>query len=381
MALSHGQAATRCQGNWSGNNGIEQGQLVNILLASGTSYLPYVVGGLEINTHELALELNRRGVRTSVLSRLPLRRVDGALRAAVNFLRGTDVSVDRQLGYDVYLSRRPWDKLDGLPRPRLVVVQNGNMIEIAKAFLRRGVPPIAYLHGLEFDMGRRRWTGSTAGLPFRAYIANSEFTAARFRDRFGIEACVIPPVFRAERYCMTGDRRFVTFINPVAEKGVDVALAIAEQCPEIPFRFVKAWPLGIRQAAKLNSRVRRLCNVEMVERSNDMSPIYASTRVLLVPSQWEAETWGRVVSEAQFSGVPVLASDRGALPETVGAGGAIIRHDAPAECWAAELKRMWTDDAYYQLLQQAALGHSRRAALDFNRQVDAFLAVAARIAA
>ena len=180
---------------------------------------------------------------------------------------------------------------------------------------------------------------------------------------------------------MAGDRRFVTFINPVAEKGVEVALAIAEQCPEIPFRFVKAWPLGIRHAAKLNSRVRRLCNVEMVGRSNDMSPIYASTRVLLTPSQWEAETWGRVVSEAQFSGIPVLASDRGALPETVGSGGAIIRYNAPAERWAAELKRMWTDHAYYGRLQQAALEHSRRAALDFNRQIDTFLAVATRIAA
>ena len=79
----------------------------------------------------------------------------------------------------------------------------------------------------------------------------------------------------------------------------------------------------------LKSRIHRLANVELVERSDDMSPIYASTRVLLVPSQWEAETWGRVVSEAQFSGIPVLASDRGALPETVGAGGAIIKYDAP----------------------------------------------------
>ena len=172
-----------------------QRQFVSILLASGTSYLPHVVGGLEVNTHELALELNRRGVRTSVLSRLPLRRVDGALRAAVNFLRGTDVCVDRQLGYDVYRSRKPWDSLDGLPLPRLVVVQNGKMVEIAKAFVRRGVPAIAYLHGLEFEIGRRRWTGSSGGLPFRAYIANSEFTAGRFRERFGIQclrhsACV-----------------------------------------------------------------------------------------------------------------------------------------------------------------------------------------------
>lgn len=353
---------------------------MNILLASGTAYLPHVVGGLEVNTHELALELNRRGVRTSVLSRLPLRRVDGALRAVSNFIHGTDVCVDRQLGYDVYLSRKPWGSLDGLPLPRLVVVQNGNMVEIGKAFACRGVPAIAYLHGLEFDIGRRRWTGSTGSLPFRAYIANSEFTAARLRDRFGVQACVIPPVFRAERYRVAGDRRCVTFINPVAEKGVEIALAIAEQCPEIPFRFVKGWPLGMRQAALLKGRIRRLANVELVERSGDMSPIYASTRVLLAPSQW-AETWGRVVSEAQFSGIPVLASDRGALPETVGPGGAIIKYDAPACTWATELRRMWSDDLYYQQLQQAALTHSRRPELDFGQQIDAFLAVATRIAA
>jgi glycosyltransferase involved in cell wall biosynthesis len=243
------------------------------------------------------------------------------------------------------------------------------------------VPAIAYLHGLEFDIGRRCWTGDGGKLPFRGYIANSEFTAARFRERFGIQAYVIPPVFRSERYRVAGDRRYVTFINPVAEKGVDIALAIAKQSPEISFRFVKGWPLGIRQAAQLNARIRKLSNVELIERSNDMSSIYASTRVLLVPSQWEAETWGRVVSEAQFSGIPVLASDRGALPETVGPGGAVIKYDAPAEVWVAQLKQMWSDEVYYEKLQQSALTHSRRPALDFNQQVDSFLAVATGIAA
>jgi len=137
----------------------------------------------------------------------------------------------------------------------------------------------------------------------------------------------------------------------------------------------------MRLAALLKRRIGRLGNVELVERSDDMSPIYASTRVLLVPSQWEAETWGRVVTEAQFSGIPVLASDRGALPETVGTGGAIIKYDAPADAWATELRRMWFDDLYYQQLQQAALAHSRRPELDFKQQIDAFLAVATRIVA
>lgn len=44
-----------------------------------------------------------------------------------------------------------------------------------------------------------------------------------------------------------------------------------------------------------------------------------SARVVLMPSLWE-ESFGRVAAEAMANGIPVLSSDRGALPETVGAG-------------------------------------------------------------
>jgi hypothetical protein len=67
---------------------------VLILLASGTAYLPHVVGGVEINTHELAPELNQRGLATAVLSKLPLRNIKCAYRAARNFVRGRDISAD-----------------------------------------------------------------------------------------------------------------------------------------------------------------------------------------------------------------------------------------------------------------------------------------------
>ncbi len=59
----------------------------------------------------------------------------------------------------------------------------------------------------------------------------------------------------------------------------------------------------------------------LVGRTMDTRSVYAATRVLLVPSQWKAETWGRVASEAQFSGIPVLASDVGGSPEAVAPGG------------------------------------------------------------
>ena len=50
---------------------------------------------------------------------------------------------------------------------------------------------------------------------------------------------------------------------------------------------------------------------------------FALTRILLVPSTF-AEPFGRVAAEALVNGIPPLVSDRGALPETVGAGGTVV---------------------------------------------------------
>jgi glycosyltransferase involved in cell wall biosynthesis len=339
-----------------------------------------VIGGVEINTHELMLELIHRGRHAAVLSKLSLKDAFGAVRWMANLVCRREIAVDATLGYTVYRSRRPWADLDGIPMPRSVVIQNGNMIEIGRAFARRGVPSIAYFHGLPFEVGSRNWATEASELPFSAYIANSRYTADRFRSRFGIDAEVIPPIFRPERYRSQGNGRHVTFINPVVEKGADLALAVAKLCPEIPFRFVKGWPLPARQAMQLKARISRLANVELVDRQRDMLPIYAATRVLLVPSQCP-ETWGRVATEAQFSGTPVLATNIGALPESVGPGGTIVDPNAAPEVWAAELRGLWHDKTHYARLRDAALSHSRRSELEIEHQVDRFLSVVEGVAA
>jgi glycosyltransferase involved in cell wall biosynthesis len=354
---------------------------VDILLAAATAHLPQVIGGVEINTHELAIALNLRRRRTAVLARLSPRDAFGARRLVSMRLRGSGISFDTALGYDVYRSRKPWRDLEGMPMPQVVVIQNGKMFEMASTFARRGVPSVAYFHGLPFETGKEHWAEQASSLPFRAYIANSNFTAARLHARYGIDAHVIPPIFRPEHYRASGERRFVTFINPVAPKGVDLALAIAACCPDIPFRFVKGWPLAARELIRLKSAARRLGNVELVERSRDMQAIYGATRVLIVPSQWSEETWGRVASEAQFSGIPIVASDVGGLPEAVGPGGTILAPGAPAQLWADEVRRLWSDAAYYAEKSAAALLHSQRGAIDLDRQIDAFLAIIEKVAA
>ena len=123
-------------------------------------------------------------------------------------------------------------------------------------------------------------------------------------------------------------RRTIRSPRDHAEKGVEIALRLAEACQEIPFVFVKGWPLSFGKSLALRRQVRRLKNVELIERLDDMRLVYENCRVLLVPSKWGRETWGRVASEAQVSGIPVIGSDIGGLPEAVGRGGVIIEANA-----------------------------------------------------
>jgi glycosyltransferase involved in cell wall biosynthesis len=87
--------------------------------------------------------------------------------------------------------------------------------------------------------------------------------------------------------------------------------------------------------------------------------VYAETKIVLVPSRW-AEAWGRVVSEAQVSGIPALASDRGGLPESVGSGGILVDPDAGLDRWTEALARLWDDEAEFASLAALAEQHARR---------------------
>ena len=353
---------------------------MEIAFVSGNPHLPQAVGGVEVNTHALAGELMRRGHRVSVLAKLSLRTPFGWWRAVGGVAAGSSLAVDRGLGYPVFRARRPGRHAGALPRLDVAIVQNGAMLDLAAGFTRLGVPAVAYLHGLGF----RSWAkagGAAAVLPFSGYIANSRFTAGCLRQLYGIEAAVVPPLIRREHYLTPVDGAMVTMVNPVAVKGVDLALEIAALCPGIPFCLVRGWPLGLRGAAALNRRVRLLPNVELRGSAADMRTVYRDTRLLLVPSQWEDETWGRVVSEAQISGIPVIASNRGGLPEAVGPGGVILPYDAPAAEWAVAVRTLWSDAGRHRALSQAAVDHAARPELDPERQIDALIAALERCVA
>ncbi len=130
---------------------------------------------------------------------------------------------------------------------------------------------------------------------------------------------------RAER--ATGaERRFVTFVNPVLEKGVCPFVRIAQELgrrrPEIPFLVVES--RGDRRTLSALGLGRDgAVNVQFLPNTNDPREFYAWTRIIVMPSLWW-ENQPLVAIEAMINGIPVIGSDRGGIPEALGECGFVL---------------------------------------------------------
>jgi glycosyltransferase involved in cell wall biosynthesis len=168
--------------------------------------------------------------------------------------------------------------------------------------------------------------------------------------------------------------RYLTFVNPEPRKGVHVFARIAEvlarRRPDVPVLLVE----GVARANSLR-RLRidpgSLGNVAVMANGPDPRKFYAATRLVLMPSL--AENAGFVAMEAMTNGIPVLASNRGGLPETIGAAAPLIEIparytpetlDLPAaeevEPWVEWIIRLWDDAAEYGRWRRAALARARQ---------------------
>jgi glycosyltransferase involved in cell wall biosynthesis len=115
-----------------------------------------------------------------------------------------------------------------------------------------------------------------------------------------------------------------------------------------------------------------LANLNRMANTPHPRDFYRVSRVVLMPSLWR-ESLGRVAVEAMANGIPVLASDRGALPETMGDAGFVLtiperpspvgppvpgpRDVAP---WVATIERLWDDPAFEARHRALARAEARR---------------------
>jgi len=350
---------------------IETVQNLRILLATAHPHIPQIAGGAQSSTHELARELAARGHETAVFAGLTGAGWLGLRARTMLKVTSRKAVRDDELGYPTWRAWHAWEaagEVNAAFRPDVALVQSGQPLKMAAAFEALGVPTAVYLRNVEEDdIG-----GDPSALKAARFIANSRFTADWYRQRFGLESAVIHPLIQAESYRTETARSHVVFINPHVDKGLDVALVVAKACPEIPFLFIETWIMSAEERAVLDAAIAPLANVTLVPRTRDMRTVYSKARIVLAPSRW-AEAFGRIAAEAHVSGIPVIASDRGGLPEAVGEGGVLIGADAPMQVWIEAVRRVWSDEAIYADLSAKALAHAQRPALDRSEQIAALV--------
>jgi glycosyltransferase involved in cell wall biosynthesis len=209
-----------------------------------------------------------------------------------------------------------------------------------------------------------------------AVIFPSEYSRRLHARRVGLDGVVIPSPIRFDKVIAEdSEPKYVTFINPQQDKGASVfariALELGRRRPDIPLLVVE----GRGKAdglAGLPVDLSELTNLHRMANTPDPRDFYRVTRAVLMPSLWR-ESLGRVAIEAMANGIPVLASDRGALPETMGDAGFVFT--IPDRCtpasavvptaqevapWVAVIERLWDDPDFEAEHRRRALVEAKR---------------------
>lgn len=345
---------------------------MKVLFATNFSYLPQRSGGSESSTNDLCIALLERGIEVAVICSLGMFDAVWMVNRIASKLSGNGFIQDRLLPYPVF---RGYNLKEGIPevikrfRPDVVVVQAGSPFELVNCFSAMGIPVVLYARDVEFQ----RNTETLQKNRYVGFIANSQFTAQRLSNLLSVEPLVLPPLVDPARYKVKSSRKAVLHIGLVPEKGVEISFELARKRPDIPFQFIESWPISRNEFTEYKNRAGALKNIKILRRASDMRKFYGVAKVLLVPSILE-EAWGRVVTEAQLSGIPVVASSRGGLPESVGSGGWIVPHIAGIDEWESALARLWDDPTIYSSLSEAAFERSRQEDISRAAIIDKFIA-------
>jgi len=199
------------------------------------------------------------------------------------------------------------------------------------------------LHGLCQTKGLRcffylanpGYTAADVFEPFERILCPTRALSDYYGERLGLRADVLGNVFQPGQFVAPQHRDrerarrcgFVTLVNPSPEKGGALFLALARlamrERPDIRFAAVQARTSPSTWRAR-GQDPGDLANVYWLRNRRDLRPVLRRTAVLLFPSLW-FEAAGRVPVEAQLSGIPVIASRRGGLPEQLNGGGFLIQ--------------------------------------------------------
>ena len=244
-------------------------------------------------------------------------------------------------------------------RPDVLLTYGGYWLgqEVIAAARRRGIRVVVVLYNFAYrDAGFFR--------PVDAVLVPSRFSQAYYRGTLGLESTAIPCVLDWSRVqCPAVEGRYVTFVNPQPIKGVFLFARLAQELgrrrPDIPL-LVKEGRAKAGWLGRTGVDLSGVSNLFWMAHTPDPREFYRVSRVVLMPSFW-LESFGRVAAEACLNGIPVLASRRGALPETLAEAGflfdvperytpesGLVPTAAEVAPWVETITRLWDAPGLYE---------------------------------
>ena len=220
-------------------------------------------------------------------------------------------------------------------KPDYIITQFFNSPEAIKIAHNNNSKVIYLVHNDNLEStGRELMMLSSKDIAvFNTYwIANKMMTKSK--------RCVVHPMINTKE--IKSSNEFITFINPIKIKGVNIFYRIAEIMKDDKFLVVKG--------GYGNQEIYELSNIKFIKNSqNVFRDIYSKTKILLCPSLYES--YGMVAAEAASCGIPVVCSDSAGFRECLGDTGRYV-NSFNAIDWVKQLNKL-KDEKEYQLVSNA----------------------------
>jgi len=171
-------------------------------------------------------------------------------------------------------------------------------------------------------------------------IYNADWVGADLN--YKMQSCVFHPAVNYKDYQVevTGD--FITLMNCFGPKGGQILIDIAKAMPDRNFIGMMGYGNQVVGTEK---------NIMYLDNTADARAIYAKSRIVIMPSEYES--FGRVAIEASASGIPVVCSTTPGLHESLGWGekkkgaGVFIKNLSDISEWVAAIEKL-DDPEYYK---------------------------------
>lgn len=198
----------------------------------------------------------------------------------------------------------------------------------------------------------------------RRVIVTSAFTARLIGSDYGVPAdkvmVVRPGVDPSPQahFAAEGPLRLLAVGAVTARKGYDVLLAAMAALRDLPWRLDIAGDLG-RDGAAVERLFADIADFDLTGRVSvlgaisaaSLEDLYARSDIFVLASRFEG--YGMAYAEAIAHGLPVIGTDAGAIPETVGDAGLLTPAD-DSLAFAATIRRLIEDGAERRRLARAA---------------------------